>query len=68
MRRPVLLALLDVLPAPALADDPLERQLEVASDERVDVLVDRQTGRRVRHVDEHSGALGARNRLAHRGR
>src|SRR5581483_11331649 len=63
MRRRVLLALLDVLPAPLVADDPLERRLEVAADGRVGVLVDRQARRRVRHVDEHRRAVDARDRL-----
>src|SRR5207248_527303 len=52
VRGRILLALLDVLPAPAVADDPLERSLEVARDSRVGVLVDRHPGGRVRHVDE----------------
>jgi len=55
VRRRVLLALLDVLPAPTLGCHPLERHLEVARDHRVGVLVDRQAGRRVRDVDEDRG-------------
>src|SRR5207244_2735251 len=45
MRRGVLLALLDVLPAPAVADDSLQRRLEVAGDRGIRVLVDRDAGR-----------------------
>ena len=48
VRRGVLLALLDVLPAPAFGGDLLQRHLEVAGDQRIGVLVDRQPRRRVR--------------------
>src|SRR5207248_6012328 len=69
VRRRILLALLDVLPAPAVADDPLERGLEVARDSRVGVLVDRHPGGRVRHVDERRRrAVGVAERLLHLGR
>ena len=63
----VRLALLDVLPAPVVADDLLERRLEVARHGRVGVLVDRHAGGRVRDVDERGGALGAApsTRVAH---
>ena len=40
VRGRVLLALLDVLPRPAVVDDPLEGHFEVARDHRVGVLVD----------------------------
>ena len=60
VRRRVLLAGLDVLPAPVVADEPLHGALEVARDSRVGVLVDRHAGGRVRHVDEHGLAAARR--------
>ena len=52
MRRRVLLAVLDVLPAPVLAHDALHRGLEVARDRGIRMLVDRHARGRVRHEDE----------------
>ena len=66
MRRRVLLALLDVLPGPVLRHDPLERDLEVARDGGVGVLVDRHARGRVRDVDERrAGAVELAERRAH---
>ncbi len=56
VRGRVLLALLDVQPAPPFGRDPLEGHFEVAGDHRVGVLVDRQPRSRVRDVDEHGCA------------
>ncbi len=53
--RRVLLALLDVLPVPVVPDHPLERGLEVAGDGGIGMLVDRDTGGRVRHEHERRG-------------
>jgi hypothetical protein len=57
--RGVLLAGLDVLPAPIVADNPFHRSFEVSCDCRVRVLVDRHARRRVRDEDEHRGSFGA---------
>ena len=43
-----------VLPRPLVAHDVFERSLEVALQRRVDVLVDRNSGGRVRNVDKSS--------------
>src|SRR5262249_19329186 len=55
VRGRVLLAGLDVLPAPAVADDALERRLEVPGDGRFGVLVDRQCRGSVRDEEQGGG-------------
>src|SRR3977135_2213985 len=45
---------LGVLPPPLVVHELLESVLEILGNERVGVLVDRDTRRRVRHVDERS--------------
>src|SRR5215208_2253468 len=57
VRRRVLLPRLDVLPAPVVADHPLERRLEVARNGRIGVFVDRHPGGRVRDEDEQRRAV-----------
>src|SRR4029450_6146799 len=52
VRGSVLLALLDVLPAPVVPDHLLERRLEVTGDRGVGVLVDRHARGGVRDVDQ----------------
>ncbi len=68
VRGSILLALLDVLPAPTLRSDPLERHLEVAGDHRVGVLVDREARRGVRDIDEHGRTGGPLNGVPDLGR
>src|SRR5207248_5947137 len=69
VRGRVLLALLDVLPAPSVPDDPLQGRLEVAGDRGIRVLVDGDAGGRVRHVDEGGGRpVRFAERLLHLGR
>src|SRR5947199_3022042 len=69
VRGRVLLALLDVLPAPTVPDDPLQGRLEVAGDRGIRVLVDGDAGGRVRHVDEGGGRpVRFAERLLHLGR
>src|SRR4249919_435087 len=65
VRRGVLLARLDVLPRPAVFDHTLERCLEVARDCRIRVLVDRDAGGGMWHVDEHGGAGLTCDGIAH---
>src|SRR5712691_7479371 len=63
--RPV--RILDVLPAPAVLDDLLERGLEVAGDGGVGVLVDRHARSRVRDVDQRGrGAVRLAERVLDR--
>ena len=57
VRRGVLLAGLDVFPTPVVADQPLERTLEVTRDGRVGMLVDRDARRRVRDEDENGRSV-----------
>src|SRR4051794_8561267 len=54
-----------VHPPPVVADDPLERALEVVDERWVDPLVDRDRRRRMRNVDEDGGPGGAPHRLHH---
>src|SRR2546421_1221825 len=51
-RRIRAVGIFDVTPFPAVVDDLLQRRLEILGDGRIGVLVDRDPGRRVRHVDE----------------
>src|SRR5215211_7415874 len=69
VRGRVLLSLLNVVPAPLVADDPLQRLLEVGADRGVGMLLDDDAGRRVRNVDERCGrAIRAAERIPHLGR
>jgi hypothetical protein len=63
MGRRVLLAGLDVLPAPLLADDALQGTLEVPRDGGVGVLVDRDARSGVGNEDECCRSLGTLQRL-----
>ena len=67
MRRRVRPVLVVVPPLPVVADDPLERVLEVGHELGVDALVDRDAGRRVRDVDERRrGAVRPAERIPDR--
>ena len=63
--RSILFARLMVLPWPAVLDHALERRFVVARDRRIRVLVDRDSGRRVRHVHEDRGSVLAGHGLAY---
>src|SRR5919204_575856 len=63
--RPV--RVLDMLPAPPVLDDLLERSLEVARNRGIRALVDRHARGRVRHVHERGGrAVRVAQRVLHR--
>src|SRR5262245_28373337 len=55
MRGCVFLTRLDVLPAPVVPHHSLERDLEVARDGRIGMLLDGDAGGRVRDVDQNRG-------------
>src|SRR5918996_2073008 len=65
MPRRVLLVRLDVLPRPVVADDALERDLVIAGDRGIGVLVDGDACGRVRHVYDDRGPARALDRRAH---
>ncbi len=62
MRGTVGTVLVVVAPTPVIADEFLEAALEIADQHRVDLLVDRDPGSRMRNVDEHRAARRVRER------